>query len=196
MKKMDTLGPPPPRWLTRAETYGHNAPPWRAIAASKWRFVTHVPHSREYLTALRALGVRGFPYMTFYQTWINQPYQGIRMSEHPEWLVQGEDGLPFAYWEWFWEPHGKVFILDLTHPGALAWLRERIQSLTDRGVRYFKFDFIGCAADGRAKRRTVSKLLQLQIAAVRRHGQPKRTVGDADYRHRRNHRFGAHHCGG
>lgn len=73
--------------------------------------------------------------------------------EHPEYLIQGEDGRPAAYWEWFWEPHGKVFILDLTHPGAQAWLRERMRSLAERGVRYLKNDFIGCAAHGLARRR-------------------------------------------
>ena len=73
--------------------------------------------------------------------------------EHPEWLVADAEGRPAPYWEWFWEPHGKVCILDLTHPGAQQWLRERIASLAARGVRYFKADFIGCAADARAKRR-------------------------------------------
>jgi hypothetical protein len=73
--------------------------------------------------------------------------------EHPEWLVQGEDGQPFAYWEWFWEPHGKVFILDLTHPGARTWLREKMAGLNARGIRYFKADFIGCEVVNQAKRR-------------------------------------------
>lgn len=73
--------------------------------------------------------------------------------EHPEWLVQGADGKPSAYWEWYWEPHGKVFILDLTHPGAQQWLKEKIDSLYARGVRYFKADFIGCASKHTAKAR-------------------------------------------
>jgi hypothetical protein len=74
-------------------------------------------------------------------------------NEHPEWLVPGEDGAPFVLWDWYWEPHGKVYILDLTHPGAQDWLRARMRSLRERGVGYFKADFIGCAAHEAAKRR-------------------------------------------
>ena len=72
---------------------------------------------------------------------------------HPEYLVQGENGRPAPYWEWFWEPHGKVYILDLTHPGAQQWLRERITTLADRGIRYLKTDFIGCVTHPLAKDR-------------------------------------------
>ena len=76
------------------------------------------------------------------------------VKAHPEWLIQGEDGTPLVVWdEWFWEPHGKVFILDLSHPGARAWIRKNIAALHAKGVRYFKFDFIGLAGDARAKRR-------------------------------------------
>jgi hypothetical protein len=74
-------------------------------------------------------------------------------KEHPEYLIQGEDGKPAPYWDWFWEPHGKVFILDLTHPGSQEWLREKMTSLAERGVRYLKSDFIGCVGDNLAKRR-------------------------------------------
>jgi len=73
--------------------------------------------------------------------------------DHPEWLIQGEDGKPLAIWEWYWEPHGQVFILDLTHAGAREWLRDKVTSLHERGVRYFKADFISCASDARAKKR-------------------------------------------
>lgn len=75
------------------------------------------------------------------------------VGEHPEWLIQDESGQPAAYWEWFWAPHGKVFVLDLTHPGAQEWLRTKIESLAQRGVRYLKADFIGCVSIELAKRR-------------------------------------------
>ena len=74
-------------------------------------------------------------------------------QEHPEWLICGDDGKPVAYWEWYWEPHGKVFILDLTQPPALAWLKQKVSGLQRKGVRYFKADFIGCAMSELAKRR-------------------------------------------
>jgi hypothetical protein len=79
-------------------------------------------------------------------------------QEHPEYLVQDQAGRPASYWEWFWEPHGKVFILDLTHPGAQQWLRAKMESLYERGVRYLKNDFIGCAAHALARRRHDSSL--------------------------------------
>ncbi len=74
-------------------------------------------------------------------------------SEHPEYLIQDEDGTPVASGSWFWEPHGKVHILDLTHPGARAWLLARLASLAARGVTYLKPDFIGCITNPAARRR-------------------------------------------
>jgi len=72
---------------------------------------------------------------------------------HPEWLIRDEAGKPLSVWTWFWEPHGDVYVLDPTHPGAQQWLRERFGELRDAGIAYFKADFIGMVADGRAKRR-------------------------------------------
>ena len=73
--------------------------------------------------------------------------------EHPEWLLgsaRDTEGnhLPQPTGTWFWQPHGETYALDLTHPGARAWLRERMRSLADRGVRYLKPDFIGGASAG------------------------------------------------
>ncbi|OGV61974.1 MAG: hypothetical protein A3K19_30520 [Lentisphaerae bacterium RIFOXYB12_FULL_65_16] len=75
------------------------------------------------------------------------------VTEHPDFLIHDGHGKPAAYWEWFWDPHGKVFILDLSHPGAQAWLAAKMKSLHDRGVRYLKADFIGCVAHDLAKHR-------------------------------------------
>lgn len=74
-------------------------------------------------------------------------------QEHPEWLVCGEDGKPVSYCTWFWAPHGNCYILDLTHPGAQAWLKEKVESLRARGVKYLKSDFIGCVSYDAARRR-------------------------------------------
>lgn len=74
-------------------------------------------------------------------------------KEHPEWLILDSKGEPAPYWNWFWAPHGNVFILDLTHPRAQAWLRGKIRSLRDRGVKYLKADFIGCVTLDAAKNR-------------------------------------------
>lgn len=68
--------------------------------------------------------------------------------EHPDWLLGGEGKKPLPRGEWFWEPHGKIFALDLTHPDAQNWLREKVRGLAQRGVRYLKTDFLGVASDG------------------------------------------------
>ncbi|MBI2191911.1 MAG: alpha-galactosidase [Planctomycetes bacterium] len=73
--------------------------------------------------------------------------------EHPEWLILDEQGKPAEAWTWFWQPHGKIFILDLTHPGAQEYLREKVRALHRKGVRYFKGDFLGFACHALAKRR-------------------------------------------
>ncbi|MCC7261525.1 MAG: alpha-galactosidase [Candidatus Latescibacteria bacterium] len=75
------------------------------------------------------------------------------VAEHPEWLIGDGQGQPAAYGDWFWEPYGKIYILDLTHPGAQDWLREKLAYLHQSGVRYFKPDFIGCVSHGLAKHR-------------------------------------------
>lgn len=74
-------------------------------------------------------------------------------QQHPEWLICDGNGEPVSVWEWFWEPHGKVFILDLTVPEAQGWLRKNIASLRDRGVKYLKMDFIAFMSHEQAKQR-------------------------------------------
>ena len=75
------------------------------------------------------------------------------VSEHPEWLVHNPDGTLLSIGTWTWEPHGAIHVLDLTHPGAQGWLRERIRSLAARGSRYLKADFVGNLGQGAAKNR-------------------------------------------
>ena len=72
---------------------------------------------------------------------------------HPEWLIKDAKGRPAADGTWFWAPHGNVYILDLTHPGAQKWLKRRMVSLHRRGVRYLKLDFISCISKNLAKNR-------------------------------------------
>ena len=73
--------------------------------------------------------------------------------EHPEWLLPDDEGKPAVEGTWFWEPHGNVHVLDLTHPGAQAALRENIASLARRGVRYLKCDFITSVHNAALRRR-------------------------------------------
>jgi len=75
------------------------------------------------------------------------------VREHPEWFARDERGQPIGMGEWFWEPHGQTHALDLSHPGAVEWVRERVRSLARRGVRYLKPDFMGSAVHPVLKRR-------------------------------------------
>ncbi|MBS0633123.1 MAG: alpha-galactosidase [Verrucomicrobia bacterium] len=63
--------------------------------------------------------------------------------EHPEWLLRGADGQPRNNYNWFWAPFCPVYALDVTHPGAQAWLRENFTALARKGVRFVKWDFAG-----------------------------------------------------
>jgi hypothetical protein len=89
-----------PRWLAGSETYGFN-PMWDEIDGTAWKFVTHVPHTPEYLGMARAKGVRAFPYVTFYQLPLYDRWEGIRLSEHPDWiLINGRgDWAKTGFWE-------------------------------------------------------------------------------------------------
>lgn len=73
--------------------------------------------------------------------------------EHPEWLLADESGKPQSLGSWFWTPHGETYSLDLTHPGAQDYLRRTVSSMAQRGVRYLKNDFMGCASSPRARGR-------------------------------------------
>lgn len=64
-------------------------------------------------------------------------------QEHPEWLLRGADGKPHNCYNWFWAPFCPIYALDVSHPGAQAWLRENFTRLAEKGVRYVKWDFAG-----------------------------------------------------
>ncbi|MEM4168806.1 MAG: alpha-galactosidase [Thermoproteota archaeon] len=74
-------------------------------------------------------------------------------AKHPEWLLGDEKEKPAPYWTWFWKPYGKVYALDLTHPEAQNYLREKISSLAKKGVKYFKLDFMGGPCNPRLRNR-------------------------------------------
>jgi hypothetical protein len=81
--------------------------------------------------------------------------------EHPDWLVCGVDGQPVILDEsWFWAPHGKVYLLDLTNAASLEWLRREFTTLREKGVRYFKGDFVSAAAHPMAVHRQDKRIAQ------------------------------------
>jgi alpha-galactosidase len=80
--------------------------------------------------------------------WVAPFFVGERsrtFAEHPEWLIGGAD--PGTGWE------QQLRALDVTHPGAEAYLREVFGTLRGLGIDYFKIDFLfaGAMAGRRAE---------------------------------------------
>jgi alpha-galactosidase len=77
--------------------------------------------------------------------WVAPFFVGERsrtFAEHPEWLIGGAD--PGTGWD------QQLRALDVTHPGAEAYLREVFGTLRGLGIDYFKIDFLFAGAmDGR-----------------------------------------------
>ncbi len=88
------VGESGPDWLVDSETYiiGPNVDDWDALAASKVAFVTHCPVNREFFERCHALGIRCFPYVTFYQGFAYLTYQGINLKDHPDFIEVDADG--------------------------------------------------------------------------------------------------------
>jgi alpha-galactosidase len=65
-------------------------------------------------------------------------------ADHPDWLIAGAD--PGTGWQ------QQLHALDVSHPGAEAYLREVFGTLRDLGIDYFKIDFLfaGAMDGGRA----------------------------------------------
>lgn len=80
-------------------------------------------------------------------------------KEHPEWLLRGADGKPIVNYHWFWEPFCAVYSLDVSHPGAQAWLKKNFTALARQGVRYVKWDFAGIVAGEKARGRHNPRLV-------------------------------------
>ena len=63
-------------------------------------------------------------------------------AEHPEAMLQTADGQPQVCGEnWFWEPHGKTYSLDPTHPVGEAFYRNLGEAIRSYGCVYWKNDF-------------------------------------------------------
>lgn len=69
-------------------------------------------------------------------------------TEHPDWVLHGPDGRPIAektFYEWRkpWpNPDTEYFILDVSHPDALAYILGVFREMRALGARMFKTDFL------------------------------------------------------
>ncbi len=97
------LGESAPDWLMDSESYaiGYDAGGWEALAASKVAFITHCPVNREYFERVHGLGIRAFPYVTFYQGNADRTYEDLNLKDHPDFIeVDAEGNLRrTGFWE-------------------------------------------------------------------------------------------------
>jgi len=133
------LGESAPDWLVDSESYavGYDPAGWEALAASKVAFITHCPTNREFFERAHGLGIRCFPYVTFYQGFASQTYEDLNLKDHPEFIeVNAEGGLVRSG---FWESEDakNMYTTCPNVPGyqdaMVAWVR-RIMELGADGV--------------------------------------------------------------
>jgi hypothetical protein len=92
-------------------------------------------------------------------------------AEHPDWVVkERSSGAPLAqmkfYGEFRWHKRSEeYYILDVTHPGAQAYLRKVFRTWREWGCRYFKTDFMhfGCDYGPQQARWHESGLSRMEI---------------------------------
>jgi Hypothetical glycosyl hydrolase family 15 len=133
------VGESAPAWLVESETYAFSPKPnaWEALAASKVAFVTHCPVNREYFARLHALGIRAFPYVTFYQGFATRTYEGVNLKDHRDFIeVDAHGNLRRTG---FWESEDAKNMYTICPAVAayqdamVAWVR-RIMELGADGV--------------------------------------------------------------
>jgi hypothetical protein len=134
------LGESAPAWLVESETYafGHPGPEtWEALAASKVAFVTHCPVNRDYFARIHALGIRAFPYVTFYQGYATTTYQGVNLKDHPEFIEIDAHGNLRQSGFWTSEDFKNVYTtcpaVQAYQDAMVAWVR-KVMELGADGV--------------------------------------------------------------
>ncbi|MHC5248511.1 glycoside hydrolase family 31 protein [Enterococcus sp. LJL90] len=100
-----------------------------------WQFSSKkFPNPKEMVTELHQLG---FKVMLWVCPFISPDTAEFRYLREQDFLIKQRDGQP-AIREWW---NGYSAVLDLSHPGAYAWLKEQLQNLqTEIGIDGFKFD--------------------------------------------------------
>ena len=91
------MGESAPDWLVDSESYAvYNPGDWAGLAESKISFVTHCPVNRDFFARARAMGVRTFPYVTFFHAnshgGANMYFTSGDLRVHPDWIQIDENG--------------------------------------------------------------------------------------------------------
>ncbi|MBD3243582.1 MAG: hypothetical protein GF331_23535, partial [Chitinivibrionales bacterium] len=66
-------------------------------------------------------------------------------AEHPDWLLHRPDGSLVVEWKHYRgeaSPDFEHYVLDTSHPDAMAWVAEVFSTFRKWGVRFFKTDFL------------------------------------------------------
>jgi hypothetical protein len=133
------FGEPGPKWLRESESYaiGYNPGEWDALAQSKVKFITHCPVNREFFARCHALGIRCFPYVTFYQGYASQTCQDVNLKDHPEFIEVDAQGRLTRTGFWESEDAKNMYTtcpnVAEYQDAMLAWV-ERILKLGGDGV--------------------------------------------------------------
>lgn len=82
-------------------------------------------------------------------------------AEHPDWLLHDHEGRRLVEWRHY-DGHKRDrehYVLDTSHPDALAWIREVFATYRRWGARFFKTDFMewGYKDSTRVRRHTPGK---------------------------------------
>jgi hypothetical protein len=100
--------------------------------------------------------------------WIG-PYmvgnRSVLYREHPDWMIYKNDGKPLCAWEWYNEPKvwgfqdEEYYVLDTSHPEAMAYIRKVFRTFREWGAEIFKTDFMlwGYVDSSLIKRHTPGK---------------------------------------
>jgi alpha-galactosidase len=91
-------------------------------------------------------------------------------EEHPDWLLQGDDGPFVGLLHPDWTRHGTVHVLDPTHEEVERHLLRTAAALTGMGFSYLKLDFLyAVAMEARARDARTSRAGRLRrgLAAIR-----------------------------
>ncbi|MGQ9596052.1 MAG: alpha-galactosidase [Thermoproteota archaeon] len=108
------------------------------------------PHGLKWLA--EQLGLLGFNLGVWKAPFTISEFDDVFL-DHKEWLLGSYERKPASYWKWFWRPYGDVYALDLTNSEAQEYLRRKMESLVLKGIKYFKFDFIGAPCNPNLRNR-------------------------------------------
>jgi alpha-galactosidase len=100
--------------------------------------------------------------------WIGPYMVGNRSQlygQHPDWVLHDLEDKPVVEWRCYNEPRAwgyadeEYYVLDTSHPDAMAYMRHVFRTFKEQGVRLFKTDFMlwGLQDSSKVKRHTPGK---------------------------------------